>query len=325
MVVHGRDYRLSRPDDENLIWNSNLRWSYSDGCKPVPEDFDWLVDYLADIIEHNGDDETLAGDALLVLSGMRGLGSPAKQSSYITSIIRCTGSRYPRVQHAALRAICEAQEELTPNSPIPQVIDTKLVDELSRSFVPAVRPNKNSVLDETGNLNYIYLIYVLTKHKEWCQRLALDGNLQQCISLIERVRGYHRGVGFYLTVIIGRIDPTGKDLPFVSNANLGRLWRLLIRDTWLHACGSISHDSISHDDYIGGIPVLVSVTTLLRPDRNIPWSEDPTEDPTKGVHAALDDLRERRVHFVKNGVDQDAVDVAISSMQELYNNLSPKI
>lgn len=208
---------------------------------------------------------------------------------------------------------------------MPQVIDTKLVDELSRSFVPAVRPNNNSVLDETGDLNYIYLIYVLAKHKEWCQRLALDGNLQQCISLIDRVGEYHRGVGFYLTVIVGRIDPTGKDLPFVSNADLGRLWRLLIRDTWLHARGSISHDSISHDEYIDGIPVLVSVTTLLLQDRSTPWSEDPTEDPTKGVHEALGDLQERRVDFVKNGVDQDAVDVAISSMQELYNNLSPRI
>lgn len=324
MVVHGRPHRLSRPDDENLIWNSNLCWSYSDGRKPVPEEFDWLVDYLADIIEHDRDDGTLAGDALLVLSGMRGLGSSVKQSSYITSIIRCTGSKYPRIQHAALRAICEAKEELIPSYSMPQVIDTKLVDELSRSFVPAVRPNYNSVLDESGDLNYINLIYGLTKHKEWCQRLAFDGNLQQCISLIDTVREYDRSVGFYLTVIIGRIHPTGKDLPSVSNADLGRPWRLLIRNTWLHARSSISHDSISHDDYIDGIPVLVSVTTLLRPDRSIPWSENPTEDPTKGVHEALGDLRERRADFVKNGVDQDAVDGAISSMQELYNNLSPK-
>ncbi|KAG1883380.1 hypothetical protein F4604DRAFT_1677709 [Suillus subluteus] len=34
MVVHGLDFRFSLPDNETLIWNGDLRWSYIDGCKP---------------------------------------------------------------------------------------------------------------------------------------------------------------------------------------------------------------------------------------------------------------------------------------------------
>ncbi|KAG2757222.1 hypothetical protein P692DRAFT_20814223 [Suillus brevipes Sb2] len=87
LVVHGQDNRLSRPDDEDLIWDGDLRWRHSDGRKPSCEEFDWLVDYLAGDAEHRTDDET-EGDALLALSSMQGLGSSTKQQSYISSLIR---------------------------------------------------------------------------------------------------------------------------------------------------------------------------------------------------------------------------------------------
>ncbi|KAG1748223.1 hypothetical protein EDB19DRAFT_1905277 [Suillus lakei] len=46
MVVHGSDYRLSLPDDEDLIWDGDLRWRHSDGLMASCEEFDWLIDYL---------------------------------------------------------------------------------------------------------------------------------------------------------------------------------------------------------------------------------------------------------------------------------------
>ncbi|KAG1883381.1 hypothetical protein F4604DRAFT_287082 [Suillus subluteus] len=108
MVVHGLDFHLSLPDNEILIWNGNLCWSHSDGRKPDCKEFDWLVDYLANEVGHDKADET--GDALLALSAMRGLGSPAKQSSYIKSLICCMDSvRPPRVRHAALRTVYEVR------------------------------------------------------------------------------------------------------------------------------------------------------------------------------------------------------------------------
>jgi hypothetical protein len=105
MLVHGQLDRLSRPDDEVLIWNGDLRWHHSDEREAGCEEFDWLVDYLAGDAEHRIDDET-EGDALLALSAMRGLGSSTKRLSYIRSLIRCMSStRSPRVRHTALRAV----------------------------------------------------------------------------------------------------------------------------------------------------------------------------------------------------------------------------
>ncbi|KAG1822648.1 uncharacterized protein BJ212DRAFT_1425256, partial [Suillus subaureus] len=112
MLVHGLSFRLSCPDDEELTWRGDLQWRYSDGHTPSCEEFDWLVDYLADGAEYPTDDET-EGDALLALSAMRGLGSSTRRLSYIRSLIRCMDSpRPPRVRHSALRAVFEAREEL---------------------------------------------------------------------------------------------------------------------------------------------------------------------------------------------------------------------
>ncbi|KAG2046029.1 hypothetical protein BDR06DRAFT_1015085 [Suillus hirtellus] len=56
MLVHGMPYGISRPNDEALIWEGDLRWCQSDGSEPSCGEFDWLVDYLER--NANTDDET---------------------------------------------------------------------------------------------------------------------------------------------------------------------------------------------------------------------------------------------------------------------------
>ena len=91
IIVYGRRGYLSRPDNEEVIWNGDLRWRHNDGKTPSCEEFDWLIDYLAAGRE---DDET-EGDALLVLSAMRGLGSSSKRPSYLDVLIHCMDPTRP--------------------------------------------------------------------------------------------------------------------------------------------------------------------------------------------------------------------------------------
>ncbi|KAG2148859.1 hypothetical protein DEU56DRAFT_782538 [Suillus clintonianus] len=330
MVVHGMDHHLSRPNNENLIWKGDLCWSHIKGDKPDCQDFDWLVDYLADETENDKADETEndkadeTSYALLALSAMRGLGSSPKRRSYIMSLIRCMGYTRPRrVRHAALRAICEAQEELAPiaKDSMPQGVDAKLMNKLACALLTAVRPNHDQTFNDGGLDAYIRLIYVLTKHDEWCQRLTQDchSHLPLCISLAGEVSEiYDRDVGFYLAVIIGRINPLSKDLP--SSPPQGDFWQL-IKDTWQHARNCAS---LGNDDYVGGIPALVTATRLTFPGsyntvprkdvaKQVRWALDDLQ--RKQVRWALDDLQRRKATLVDSGIAQTTVDDAISSVQ----------
>jgi hypothetical protein len=71
------------------------------------ENFDWLIDYLADEAPYiyTSNDET-EGDALLALSAMRGLGSSAKRPSYIKVLLYGGWNLpllYPHLQRVGLR------------------------------------------------------------------------------------------------------------------------------------------------------------------------------------------------------------------------------
>ncbi|KAG1818888.1 hypothetical protein EV424DRAFT_957245 [Suillus variegatus] len=229
LVVHGVDEQFSRPDDEHLIWNGDLRWRHSDDREPSYEEFDWLVDYLADDAEHDMDDETegdaghvkdneTEGDALLALSAMRGLGSSTKQQSYIKSLIHCMGpTRPPRVRHTALRAVFEAREELASltSASASKGVDAQLLNELSQALSTAVHPNDHKTIHDTALDHYLHLLYVLTKNNEWYQRLTRNGHLDRCIPLVDAVSHERFSeVGFYLLVIFGRMKSSGKDVPF---------------------------------------------------------------------------------------------------------------
>lgn len=330
MVVYALDYHLSLPDNEKLIWNGNLCWSHGDGREPDCEEFDWLVDYLADEVGHEKADEIghekadekkhnkadEIGDALLALSAMRGLGSPAKRSSYIKSLIRCMPStRPPRVRHAALRTVYEVRGELASiiESSIPEGIDTNLLDELSAALFTAMHPDDE--LNASRNLKYIHIIFSMTRNHEWCQRLASHNNLQRCINLVttKGLEMYQRDAGFYLAVIIGRLYPMSKKINsrFDFQSTQSRPWWKLIKYTWINARLSVELDA----DYINGIPDLAIATRC-----GIFPGARPVDIATK-VQVALDDLKNRKENFEKNGVTCIEVEAAISSVQSLCNYL----
>lgn len=83
VVVHGLDQRFSLPDSEELTWKGVLQWSHSNGDKPHPGKFDWLVDYLTNKADDYYESE---GDALLSLSATHGLSSSPKQPSFINAL-----------------------------------------------------------------------------------------------------------------------------------------------------------------------------------------------------------------------------------------------
>jgi hypothetical protein len=325
LVVHGLPHRLSRPDDEDLIWEGDLRWRRSDGRKPGCEEFDWLVNYLAGDAEHRTDDET-EGDALLALSSMQGLGSSTKQQSYISSLIRCMDSaRFPRVRHTALRAVFESREELASitSASMPPGVDTQLLDELSRGLLTAVHPKDSQTTHDTGpdasfhlrrDLCYIRIIYALTKNDEWFQRLARDGHDRRCISLIDGDYIHYWEVGFYLLVVFGRIKSSGQDLPFSPTQEN---WRSLVKNTW----ETLEFVTL-FDNAVDGIPALVTATrlNLTASDNGVPreWFTDLVAK----VHKVLVNLQRAQATLVNDGIGQAAIDTALFSIQSLHNGLS---
>ncbi|KAG1805470.1 uncharacterized protein BJ212DRAFT_868562 [Suillus subaureus] len=326
MLVHGRSYQLSRPDDEQLIWHGDLCWHHSDEREPRCEEFDWLIDYLAGDAEHCTDNDT-EGDALLVLSAMHGLGSSVKRRSYISSLIRCMHStRPPRVRHTALRAVFEAREELASmtSASMPPGVDARLLNELSRSLLTAVRPKNSQITHDTGpdasfhidrDSCYIRIICALMKNNEWYQRLTRDGHLDRCISLLDGLYQYcHLNAGFYLLVIFGRIKSSGKDLPF---GPAQERWRRFITHIW-----NFVQRSVSFNGDVDGIPAFVAATrlNLTAADDGVPWEW--LADLSTKVHGALVNLRQSQAYYVDRGIAQAAINGALSSIQGLDDELS---
>jgi hypothetical protein len=320
MLVHGQHDRLSRPDDEDLIWNGDFRWHHNDKREPSCEDFDWLIDYLAG--DANTDDET-ESDVLLALSAMGRLGSSTQRSSYISSLIRCMGSaRPPRIRHAALRAVYEAREELASisSASMPPGVDTHLLDKLSRALLTAVCPKDGQTTHDAGpdtssrlRRHFCHILYALTKNNEWLQRLTCDGHLERCISLVEGDCHTRWEVGFYLLVVFVRIKSLGKDLPF-SPAQ--EKWRSLVRNTW-----DILQIVTTLDNYVDGIPALVTATRLnLTASDGVPkeWHAD----LAAMAHEVLINLQGSQATLVNDGIAQAVIDAALSSIQGLYDNLS---
>jgi hypothetical protein len=127
---------------------------------------------------------------------------------------------------------------------------------------------------------------------------------------------YDRDVGFYLTVIIGRLYSTSKNVRFDSHSSQDHAWWTLIKNTWVHAHHSVKSD----DDYINGIPALVTATR----SSIFSWAR-PRDVKTvrEKVQEALDDLQrpDRQATFAKSGIAQAAVEAAISSVKDLCDYL----
>jgi hypothetical protein len=210
---------------------------------------------------------------------------------------------------------------------MPHGVNAHLVHRLARALLTAERsdhdPDHDKATHDSGpdtsfhddrDYCYIRLIYALTKNDEWCQRLACDGHLERCIFLVHHTdQSRSLFLRSYLPAIFGRIDPEGKYLRFSPAQDR---WRLLISNAWQYA-----RYYIKDDDYVDGLPAVVTATRL-----NLPGSDDSVQRDwlivlAKKVNGALDDLQQRQAIIVDRGVPQDAVDAAISSVQDMYDDL----
>ncbi|KAG1818886.1 hypothetical protein EV424DRAFT_1405115 [Suillus variegatus] len=254
---------------------------------------------------------------------MQVLGSPTKQQCYISSLIRCLHSTTsPRVRHAALRAVFEAREELASitSASMPQDVGVQLLDELSKALLAAVRLGADAQLLTTiltaVHYCYIRLIYALTENDEWCRRLARDGHLDRCISLVDGVsQKGDSDVGFYLLVIFGRIAFSGKNFPF-SPAE--ERWRLLLENPWNSA-----KYLVGEDGYVDEIPAFVTATRLNLSISNDGVPKEWFKGLAADVHMTLVNLGDpkRQAILANDGVAQATMDAALSSMQGLYDDL----
>ncbi|KAG1883382.1 hypothetical protein F4604DRAFT_287064 [Suillus subluteus] len=196
---------------------------------------------------------------------------------------------------------------------MPEVISAELLDKLPATLFTAMHPDHDGRLNASQDLKYIHIIFAMTKNDEWCQRLADNYHLQRCISLVtvDGVQMYDRDVGFYLTVIIGRLYPISrkKNVAFDSLPTQSHSWWTLIKNTWMYA-----PHSVGNDEYFDGIPTLVTVTKCRI------FSGGRPADVTKKVEEALRDLRkpDRQAIFTKNGITQARINDAIDSVQDLW-------
>ncbi|KAJ8579988.1 hypothetical protein M405DRAFT_835147, partial [Rhizopogon salebrosus TDB-379] len=261
MVVHGFSHCLSHPDNEELIWNGDLRWRHSDDRIPSSEEFDWLTEYLVDPELCNGTEVY----ALLALSAMHGLGSPDKRPFYVNVLIRCmTSTKSSRIRHAALRAISDASKELASitNDSKAEAVDARRLDELSRALLSAGSSDASS--DESRNRCYLRLIFDLAKNDDWHKRLTHDRHIDWCISLVDKVLVSSSSLdAFHLVRIFMHVDPLGKNSAPILAAQ--EKWQKLIIRAWTGCCYSGSMDIIE------AIPALVTVTReiLLDADKDV--------------------------------------------------------
>jgi hypothetical protein len=317
MVVHGRNHRLSRPDDEELIWYGNLQWWRSDGPPPCWEEFDWLVDYITD----HADDET-TGDALLALSATSQLGSSANRRLYITTLIHCMCRTRPsRVRYAALRVVLGARVELTR---LADNFDASLLDELSRALLTVVRLNDGLTSIASGSRGvlfhydrdrcYFRLIFALAKDEEWSNRLIRDGHVERCISLVDEVLNNPRAShNFYVAGIFLRIDPSGNH---ASLSSVKGRWWMLMKGAWSGLSSIIKEDM---DTCFELLPDLVSATRQNLPDSDNGESHRELQDLAGDVHLVFGKLQKRRAAL---GQADCQVDAALPAVQGLYDDLS---
>lgn len=324
LVVHGLHDRLSLPDDEELIWDGDLRWRHGDGLMPSCEEFDWLVDYLVDEAGKKADDKTEA-DALLTLSAMCGLGSSTKRRSYIKALIRCMGcTRLPRVRHAALRAVSDARGDLASitNESISHDVDTELLDGLSRALFTAVCPSRNRTIQHERDAPfhqhrdncYFRLIFALSNNHEWRQRLTLDGHFERCISLVdEALECESWTLGCYLVGIFACIDLSDKVLRFSYTQEK---YQALIKKSWRRA----REFMWQHSEYVGALPALVMATRQNYSDSDHIVPSNELKEIARNVDQCLAQLKQRRAILV-NGQADSCFDAALSSVQGLHDDV----
>ena len=313
MVVHGLRNRLSRPDNEKIIRDGDLRWCHNDGQIPSFEEFDRLIDYLVDKLDSTGDDAT-QGDALLALSAMNGLGSDAKRASYIEALIRCMAPTRPtRVRCAAVRAISDAREELASiaGDSMPHGVDAQLLDNLFTALSTALGQHYDLTFDCRSPSHFCYsrLMFSLTKNDEWCQRLTHNGHVQQCTGLFPSTPESN----FYIAGISLHIDISGNDpsLSFVQD-----MWGLLTREAWPGLYFIISADR-EFRDCLEVLPALVTATKQHLPGSGNGVASLELQDLSRYVCLVLQELEKH------DGLNGNVLSVVRSFSGHLKHMLEP--
>ncbi|KIK41775.1 hypothetical protein CY34DRAFT_184672 [Suillus luteus UH-Slu-Lm8-n1] len=252
--------------DPSSLWNLQISWQSN---SHLPEDFDWLVEYLGDVCSN---DHATAGDILVLLSSMSVSCSPAKQRPYIEKLIACMGSSMPpRLRHAALRAAHSFQEALAS---IDIVDDGDMVlTNFSPAILTAVCPQPCATPTDTGpdcffdddrDLCYLELIFALTRYSQWRPHLYGDGHIDRCSSIVAKscdfdVYLYLRSVvpqphPFYLAGIFLRTTSEEVSVTSLSSITEQQWWDTM-RQAWHSA-----YRTIDNTHCVEFLPVLVEGT-----------------------------------------------------------------
>jgi len=237
--------------DVALIWDGAFDWT---GDTRTPEDFDWLVDFLVHFRKHSARDFDAMADALLALSAMRGLGSPAKQDIYFDSIIfSMEGDKPFRLRHAALRAVFDARlalvdiadskegefrEQLLTEIPSALLTTTRLV-------APSRSPDDPDAIFNPGrDYFYLRLIFSLAKQGDWRARLEKAGHVDRCLVLLSHVINMEsdsigrsdtvKNYAYYLAGALIRMDASDsyQTSGFASGISESEWWKLMKGAWW---------------------------------------------------------------------------------------------
>lgn len=236
--------------DPTLIWDGAFDWT---GDTRTAEDFDWLVDFLVHFRTHSARHFNAMADALLALSAMRGLGSPAKRVNYFDSIIFSMEEDKPfRLRHAALRAVFDARGELVDiangeEGKFRNELLTKLPSALlttTRAIAPALLDDPDAIFNPGREYFYLRLIFTLAKQDDWRARLEDAGHVDRCIVLLGHVINMEsdsiglsdtvKNHAYYLAAALIRIDASDsyRGSSFAGDISESEWWKLLKGAWW---------------------------------------------------------------------------------------------
>ncbi|KAG0700508.1 hypothetical protein DFH29DRAFT_931871 [Suillus ampliporus] len=227
--------QLDQPDS---VWSGHFSW---DGDTRSFEDFSWLVDYLDSL--RNSDDDDVVTYILLVLSGMRRLGSPTETErhlAYVKSLAFFMNVEHPRhIRHAALRAAHDARSALAS-------IRTSLQDRVPPRMTMNP-PAGEEFFNARRDLCFLRLVFALARNPDWQHSLVSNDCVQRCVAIIEpSLRCYLHP--FYLVGFFFRIAPSE---PMITEEQ----WCQLTKEAW-HAAAT-TNVLLVDDDGIAVLPALV--------------------------------------------------------------------
>ncbi|KAG2075255.1 hypothetical protein BDR04DRAFT_89563 [Suillus decipiens] len=225
------------PANPAWLWQHQISW-LSDSH--LPEDFDWLVDYLGDVFPSDHD---TAGDIFVLLSSMRVSYSPAKQHLFIEALTACMGSNMPpRLRHAALCAAHSSREVLASID----VNDADMVlTNLSPAILTAVCPQPGATPTDDSpdcfshyerDLCYLELIFALARNSYY--RPHLHCQMDRAIRMIALYCDSGSDHAFYLVGFFLRM--TSEEVSATSLISITKQqWWDMMKKAWYWACRTI--------------------------------------------------------------------------------------